>query len=75
MKHVSFIIAFWLPCFFAAALCSLPLIGERSASWAFYSFLPLAFLLVALAFGRLYAVVLSLQAQVESLKSAPKESA
>ena len=69
VKRFSLSVTFWLPFVFAVLLCWLPLIFREAAAPAFYSFLPLAFMFVAFAFGRLLGELRRLEDKVRSLEA------
>ena len=55
MKRRSLSVYFWMRFVFAAVLCYVAVKLPDAAGPAFFSFLPLTFLFIAFAFGRLYA--------------------
>jgi hypothetical protein len=69
VNRFSFVVAFWLPFVFAASLCGLALVDRKAAWPTFCSFLPLAFLFVAFAFGRVLGEVRRLQERVQALET------
>ena len=66
-RESSLSMAFWLPSVFAAVLCAIALFGREAAAPTFYSLLPIAFMLVALALGRLHGELRQLEEKVRVL--------
>jgi hypothetical protein len=69
VKRLSLLVSFWLPFVFAVLLCGLALVSREAAWPTFYSFLPLAFVFVAFAFGRLLGEIRRLEEKVRSLEA------
>ena len=74
MKRLSFAVTFWLPFGFSAFLCYMTMMDRDAAGPAFYSFLPIAFMFVALAFGRLYAEVRRLENKLHALEARSRKA-
>ena len=68
MKRFSFSVSFWIPFVFVALLCYLAFKLPEASRASVISFLPLAFMFVAFAFGRLYAELRRLEQKVQSLE-------
>jgi hypothetical protein len=69
VKRLSLSVSFWTPFVFAALLCLMALMLPEAAELPFFSFLPLAFMFVAIAFGRLYSELRRLEQKVDSDRS------
>jgi hypothetical protein len=68
VQRFSLAVAFWTPYVFTLVLCGLALFGREAASPAFYSFPPVAFMVVAFAFGRLHGEPRRLEEKVQALR-------
>jgi hypothetical protein len=75
VKRLSLSVSFWIPFVFAALLCFLALKLPEAAGLPFFSFLPLAFMLVAFAFGRLHGELRRLEQKVQFLEASRGASA
>jgi len=70
VKRVAMLISFWTPFVFAGLICFMTsMMAHEAPGPVFYASLPLAFMFVAFAFGRLYAEVRKLEAKVGSLEA------
>jgi hypothetical protein len=71
VKRLSLSVSFWIPFVFAALLCYPALRLPAAAGPPFFSFLPLTFMFVALAFGRLHKRTTAARAKGPVARSEP----